>query len=90
MQVYCEGYFAIASKNFYVMLVKIIGAVVQFIFEPILIFGLLGFRSLACGAAIAPVAADSRNVDFVCAHLQQEKRSSSACKASAAQRLRRS
>ena len=56
MQVYCERILQSQGKNFYVMLVQIIGAVFNIIFDPILIFGLLGFPKLGmAGAAIATV-----------------------------------
>jgi len=56
MQIYCERILQSQGKNFYVMLVQISGAVFNLIFDPILIFGLLGFPKLGmAGAAIATV-----------------------------------
>ena len=44
------------GKNFYVMVVQISGALFNIIFDPILIFGWLGFPKLGmAGAAIATV-----------------------------------
>ena len=56
MQIYCERIMQSQGQNFYVMLVQISGAVFNIIFDPILIFGLLGFPKLGmAGAAIATV-----------------------------------
>lgn len=56
MQIYCERILQSQGKNFYVMVVQISGAVFNIIFDPILIFGLLGFPKLGmAGAAIATV-----------------------------------
>jgi len=56
MQIYCERIMQSQGKNFYVMLVQISGALFNIIFDPILIFGLLGFPKLGmAGAAIATV-----------------------------------
>ncbi len=58
MQIYCERILQSQGKNLYVMLVQICGAVFNIIFDPILIFGLLGFPKLGiAGAAIATVGA---------------------------------
>jgi len=56
MQIYCERIMQSQGKNFYVMLVQISGALFNIIFDPILIFGLLGFPKLGmAGAVIATV-----------------------------------
>jgi len=56
MQIYCERILQSQGKNFYVMVVQISGAVFNIIFDPILIFGWLGFPKLGmAGAAIATV-----------------------------------
>lgn len=56
MQIYCERILQSQGQNFYVMLVQIAGALFNIIFDPILIFGLLGFPKLGmAGAAIATV-----------------------------------
>lgn len=56
LQIYCERIMQSQGQNFYVMLVQISGAVFNLIFDPILIFGLLGFPKLGmAGAAIATV-----------------------------------
>jgi putative MATE family efflux protein len=56
MQMYCERILQSQGKTFYVMLIQIAGAVFNLIFDPILIFGLLGFPKLGmAGAAIATV-----------------------------------
>ena len=56
MQMYCERILESQGKTFYVMLIQIAGAVFNIIFDPILIFGLLGFPKLGmAGAAIATV-----------------------------------
>lgn len=56
MQVFCERIMQSQGKNFYAMLMQLVGALVNIIFDPILIFGLLGFPKLGiAGAAIATV-----------------------------------
>lgn len=56
VQIFCERLLQSQGKNLYVMLVQICGAVFNIIFDPILIFGLLGFPKLGiAGAAIATV-----------------------------------
>jgi len=56
MQIYCERILQSQGKNFYAMLIQIVGAVFNIIFDPILIFGLLGFPKLGmAGAAIATI-----------------------------------
>ena len=56
VQIYSERILQSQGKNLYVMLVQIAGAVFNIIFDPILIFGLLGFPKLGmAGAAIATV-----------------------------------
>ena len=56
MQIFCERILQSQGKNFYAMLSQISGAVFNIIFDPILIFGLLGFPKLGmAGAAIATV-----------------------------------
>ena len=56
MQIYCERILQSQGMNLQAMLVQIIGAVFNIIFDPILIFGLLGFPKLGmAGAAIATV-----------------------------------
>ena len=68
MQIYCERIMQSQGQNFYVMLVQISGAVFNIIFDPILIFGLLGFPKLGmAGAAIATVGGQilSMSISFV-------------------------
>ncbi len=56
MQVFCERIMQSQGKNFYAMLMQLVGAIVNIIFDPILIFGLFGFPKLGiAGAAIATV-----------------------------------
>lgn len=56
LQIFCERILQSQGKNFLSMLVQISGAVVNIIFDPILIFGLFGFPKLGmAGAAIATV-----------------------------------
>lgn len=56
LQVFCERILQSQGKNLYAMLIQIVGAVFNIIFDPILIFGLLGFPRLGmAGAAIATV-----------------------------------
>ncbi len=56
MQIYCERIMQSQGKNLYAMMIQICGAVFNIVFDPILIFGLLGFPRLGmAGAAIATV-----------------------------------
>lgn len=56
MQIYCERVLQSQGKNMLSMMIQIAGAVFNIIFDPILIFGLLGFPKLGmAGAAIATV-----------------------------------
>lgn len=56
MQVFCERILQSQGKNLLSMMVQIVGAVFNIIFDPILIFGLFGFPKLGmAGAAIATV-----------------------------------
>ncbi|NLI53404.1 MAG: MATE family efflux transporter [Clostridiales bacterium] len=56
LQIFCERIMQSQGKNLYAMLIQICGAVFNIIFDPILIFGLLGFPRLGiAGAAIATV-----------------------------------
>jgi putative MATE family efflux protein len=56
LQVLCERIMQSQGKNLYAMLMQLVGAVLNIIFDPILIFGLLGFPKLGiAGAAIATV-----------------------------------
>jgi len=56
LQVFCERILQSQGKNLYAMLIQIVGAIFNIIFDPILIFGLLGFPRLGmAGAAIATV-----------------------------------
>jgi putative MATE family efflux protein len=56
LQIFCERILQSQGKNLYAMMIQICGAVFNIIFDPILIFGLLGFPKLGmAGAAIATV-----------------------------------
>ncbi len=56
LQIFCERILQSQGKNIYAMMIQICGAVFNIIFDPILIFGLLGFPKLGmAGAAIATV-----------------------------------
>ncbi|MEZ4508356.1 MAG: MATE family efflux transporter [Eubacteriales bacterium] len=57
LQIFCERILQSQGKNLYAMLIQICGAVLNIIFDPILIFGLFGFPRLGiAGAAIATVS----------------------------------
>ena len=56
LQIFCERIMQSQGKNLYAMMIQICGAVFNIIFDPILVFGLLGFPKLGiAGAAIATV-----------------------------------
>lgn len=56
MQIFCERIMQSQGKNLYAMLMQLLGAVINIIFDPILIFGLLGFPKMGiAGAAYATV-----------------------------------
>ena len=57
IQVLCERIMQAQGKNLYAMLMQLLGAVINIIFDPILIFGLWGFPKMGiAGAAVATVA----------------------------------
>lgn len=65
VQVYCERIMQSQGKNLYAMLMQLVGAVVNIVFDPILIFGLLGFPKLGiAGAAIATVGGQMVSMVF--------------------------
>ena len=65
IQVYCERIMQSQGKNVYAMLMQLVGAVVNIVFDPILIFGLLGFPKLGvAGAAIATVGGQITSMIF--------------------------
>ncbi|MEN6339425.1 MAG: MATE family efflux transporter, partial [Clostridiaceae bacterium] len=65
MQVFCERIMQSQGKNLYAMLMQLVGAVVNIILDPILIFGLLGFPKLGvAGAAIATVIGQMTSMVF--------------------------
>lgn len=68
LQIFCERILQSQGKNVYSMVIQLIGAIFNIIFDPILIFGLLGFPKLGmAGAAIATVGGQllAMTVSFV-------------------------
>ncbi len=56
IQIFCERVMQAQGKNLYSMLMQLLGAVFNLIFDPILIFGLCGFPKMGiAGAAVATV-----------------------------------
>ena len=56
LQIFCERIMQSQGKNLYAMLMQTLGAIINIIFDPLLIFGLAGFPKLGiAGAAIATV-----------------------------------
>jgi putative MATE family efflux protein len=65
IQVFCERIMQSQGKNLYAMLMQLVGAVVNIVLDPILIFGLLGFPKLGvAGAAIATVTGQMTSMVF--------------------------